>query len=86
MKVLVFKCSFSKAEQVFPRHYTSNIATCSYVGEEELEDLKQIIPRDLFEKLVDEGEALIYDVEIVKKLLGEGFNENLYVRLMVKRE
>ena len=84
MRVYVYLCGFKKVEQVFARHYTSNIATCKLIDIVEHHVVKEKLPREYWDKLVEDGEILVYEPEIISRFVENGCRSNCYLRLIVR--
>jgi len=81
MKCLIYLCKYIEVEQVIPRHHVAGYSKCEYFKTMDLEALKNILKNINYDELVNNGETVITDPDIIDSIIGYKPVENLYLRI-----
>ncbi|MEM4031846.1 MAG: hypothetical protein QXV53_00875 [Zestosphaera sp.] len=85
MKVRIYYCVEHGSGAVIPRHHVAPYSVCEDVDVVELDYLRNILPAQALDQLLERGEARISSIEITEKLSGKRV-ENSYIKLIMVSE
>ncbi|MEM4624345.1 MAG: hypothetical protein QXR24_02960 [Thermosphaera sp.] len=82
-KTLVYLCKYTHYETPFSRHFISGISNCIVWGSINLEALRKILPMDLYETLIKEGQVVLTEPKLYVDITGQEYSGKEYVVIRV---